>query len=674
MTIRAILLGFLGVFLLCAVTYFNNNILNQTHLVGNHLPLAVYGGLLLFLLLLNPILARFGEKAPLRGKELVLILGMMLVASTIPGSGLMRTFTAVLMLPHHHEKSELGWRTHGVVDMAPEGLLADPGEDGAALNNFVQGMGRGDRSVSFGEIPWEAWSSALIFWVPLIFAMYLLMLGVALVVHRQWSAHEQLPYPLAQFANSLLPVSPGKARGPVFENRLFWLGLGIVLVIHLNNYATVWFPGLVKIPLIFSFTSLFEGLPEVRAEGIGAYQFRLYFSMVAIGYFLAADVGLAIGLAPMIYPFIGAFFTAQGVSLKGGGHQAPERLVVAGAFFGIFLTLLYTGRHYYQAVFRRALGLGGKETMGPEAVWGARLLLGAAAWFTIGLCVAGLDWWLALLLTFIFVVFYTVMGRIIAETGLFFIQPWWLPAAVVVGLLGAQALGPEAVLLLFLVSVILLIDPREAVMPFIVTALKLLDMRKMPLGSSSAALAGALALGLAVAIPVTLYFQYNNGATMTDGWATKAAPSIPFAETMKVTQRLSAQGTLEAAQTAGTWERITSVQADPVLLISFATGLGLTLLFNAGRLRFAKWPLHPIFFIVFCSYAGYMVAFSFLLGWAIKLTVTKYGGEHGYHGLKPLMFGLIGGDLLGGLIPILIGWIYYLNTGVLPKAFSILPT
>ena len=55
MTVRAVLLGLAGAAAVCALTYMNDFILRQTFLVGNYMPISVYGGLLLFLLVVNPV-------------------------------------------------------------------------------------------------------------------------------------------------------------------------------------------------------------------------------------------------------------------------------------------------------------------------------------------------------------------------------------------------------------------------------------------------------------------------------------------------------------------------------------------------------------------------------------------------------------------------------------------
>jgi len=95
--------------------------------------------------------------------------------------------------------------------------------------------------------------------------------------------------------------------------------------------------------------------------------------------------------------------------------------------------------------------------------------------------------------------------------------------------------------------------------------------------------------------------------------------------------------------------------------------------FTAIRLRWPKWPLHPVLFLIWNTYGGRVFAASFLGGWGIKVLVTQYAGASWYQRLKPLMFGLIAGEMLGGLVPIAIGFVYWLATGLPPKVFNILP-
>jgi uncharacterized membrane protein len=64
MTIRAVILGLLGAVLLCSVTFFNDMVMRGTFLVGNFLPITVFGSLALFVMLANPILRLASRSAP----------------------------------------------------------------------------------------------------------------------------------------------------------------------------------------------------------------------------------------------------------------------------------------------------------------------------------------------------------------------------------------------------------------------------------------------------------------------------------------------------------------------------------------------------------------------------------------------------------------------------------
>ena len=67
------------------------------------------------------------------------------------------------------------------------------------------------------------------------------------------------------------------------------------------------------------------------------------------------------------------------------------------------------------------------------------------------------------------------------------------------------------------------------------------------------------------------------------------------------------------------------------------------------------------------------LSFSILVGCLIKVGVTKYGGAKLYQKLKPLMIGVIAGEMMGMVIPIIIGTAYYIITGKPPVEYTILP-
>src|SRR4051812_32789739 len=77
---RGVTLGLVGVVLLCAITPYNNYVMNNNDLVGNALPT----GMLLFtfvvVLLVNAPLHRFAPRRAFSSGELAVAMGMVFVA------------------------------------------------------------------------------------------------------------------------------------------------------------------------------------------------------------------------------------------------------------------------------------------------------------------------------------------------------------------------------------------------------------------------------------------------------------------------------------------------------------------------------------------------------------------------------------------------------------------
>ena len=672
MTWRAVLAGILAGAFVCAFCYFNDAVMHQTMFVGSIMPISAYGGLILFVLLINPLLGRRAFSAG----ELTVALAMTLVMCGIPGAGLLRSGTAAMMMPWHWERSNPGWRAEDIVETAPRQMLASPGDQDDAVNGFVRGLGNGRGIPSLRAVPWRDWARTLAFWLPLALVLWVGLIGLALVVHRQWSEHEHLRYPLAVFSNALLP-EPGKRWAAVFSDRLFWIGAGLVFLIHFNNYLAVWFPQfLVTVPTKIDLTSLLQLSPTYAAGGgWPLLQPQLYFSVLAFAYFLASDVSLAMGIGPFLNPFLVGALASYGLSLQWSGVSTPnvQSFMNFGAYSGLLLTILYTGRHYYSRVFRRAVMIPTAEEQASDAVWGARVFLICVGLFSLSLISVGLDWPLAVLYTGLIFALFLVVGRLVAETGAFLVQAYWYPGVILWGFFGARALGVKSVLIMLLLSSVLIIDPREAMMPFLVNALKLLDLRRQRMGRTATWCVAALLVGLAVAVPATLAFQYDRGVDRDDAFAMVVASQRPFDKAIEVKERLVGQGNLAAAEATTGWKRFAEISPKVPCLIGFAGGLTAVLAFAALRLRWAKWPLHPVLFLVWSTWAGRDMSASFLGGWMLKLLVTRYAGAGWYQRLKPLMFGLIAGELLGGLVPMGIGFVYWLKTGLPPKVFNILP-
>ncbi len=800
MTKRSIIIGIALAVLLASVTFFNDFVMRGTYLVGHFLPVAVFGTLVLFLLMLNPFLARISDRLALSGRELAVIVALVLFVCYLPGRGLMHFFTTALMLPHHFERTSPGWQSEmptlqyrhvqdwqallqelnreaeepalaalqhelitgagtlpaydgytdetvrldllnmlnrviehsplgllagvtdgqslpdhartlqardphllspverqrinravldhlfrgaitpqrlGVIDRAPARMLPDVSTDTSrVLDGFVSGLAQGDDKLSYADVPWRAWIRPLLFWMPLILTVCMMVVGLALVLHRQWVSHEHLPYPTVEFARSLLSTDD-KGWSPTMRSRLFWLGALAVLIIHMNNYACQWWPDvLIPIKTQLQLAPLVKLFPVIERGGAwGFTNPTIFFTALGFAYFLATDVSLSLGLAPFLYCLIVGILAGYGVSV-GGGMLRPslDASFYAGSYFGMFVVLIYIGRHYYASAVRSAFGLQALDRIEGAAVWGVRIFLLMVLAFLFQLHLVGVDWQLSVLYLIGMLVIFTVISRLLAEAGVFFVHAWFSPCAVIWAFMGARAAGANQLLVLAMISGILLIVPREAMMPFVMSGMRLVDHMNVKIGKT--ALWGVVALVLAffVAVPVVLHIQYERGAQLVgDTWTAVMVPKFPYSVNVDMVRRLEAQGTLDESLNASGWERFTHMDVDRTFLIGFACMFALVILFSLLRHRFARWPVHPLIFLVLGTYHSRMLAFSFLLGYFVKSAVTRYGGASLYRKLKPLMIGLIAGELLASVITVLIGAIYYGVKGEPPVPFNLLP-
>jgi hypothetical protein len=680
MTLRALIIGFVSALFIASAGFVNDWVFQLTMIAGNHFPISVFGLTLVVVLTLNPLLHRIRPAWRLGSSELAVIMALMLVACSIPGSGLMRTFAPTLALPVHLNegvnRSAWGarpeWGGHGVLSLAPKQMLVNDGQYDASIGGFVTGK----RGIGLQDVPWDAWAKPLQVWLPLILLIGLSMIAMSLIVHRQWSQRERLRYPIAEVAKAIISQDSG-SFGPMFRNKAFWIGLGAIFVLHLvNGWYQLSAGASIQIPLKFEFGAIGQAFPRFAKAEQAHYLTAptLYPTVVAFAFFLASDVGLSLGLSQWFWVF--AMMAAPSLDIDvsrdwvTGGAPDYQRF---GSYLGIALLLLYMGRRHYWDMLKAALLPWVKSAAEAVSVWACRLLLVALTCIVLILTWLGLDWPLAILFTLLVMMLFLVMARLSAEAGLFFNQPWWHPLGVLFGLLGAAALGPEAVIIMGMIVMVMIIDPRESLMPFVVNGLKICDDMKVRPARVGWSAGVVFALALAVATPTVLWACYNYGAP-EDTWGKDLAKK-PFDQAAKMMSSLAGAGELRSSMEREGIERITNIRPDSRFLWAAPLGLGLVAVVSLMRLRYTWWPLHPILFLVWGTYPMGNFSSSFLLGWLIKALITKLGGGARYRGTIPLMLGIIAGDLLGGLLWMGHGAAYFGLEGSKPPTgfYKILP-
>jgi len=670
MTVRAIFIGLLFGLAIASFGYLNDWVFQQAYVASDLIPVSVYGPLVLGLLLINPLL-RLAGRAQLKGAEWAVIVSLMLMACVIPGPGLMWNFSNSLVMPHHFRTITPGWRDHKLLEYAPPVMLIDPTDDyDKAVAGFKSGL-QGGRVVPVSQVPWGAWTRTLSFWGPLVGLSFVAGICLVLVVHGQWAHRERLRYPVADFASELLRGAGGSSGlATIFRNGRFWIGLAPVLAIMLINGYQKWNTDSIQIPLQVDLTAFGQKWPSLAGveHSYGVLRPTFYFAAVGFAYFVSSNVSFSLGISHLVYAGLFIVLTKSGMEMQtsyfGVGLRSSQ---LFGSYLGVALIIFYIGRRFYLNVLMAAFCMPHRERIARSTTWACRVaLLSAAAMVLMLVFIVHLDWLLAVMFVMLTGLLFLVVTRISVETGLFFIQPSWHAVAVLLGLFGIAAMGPNMLIILALLCVVMTIDPRVCLMPLAATAMRLGESEGIRPRRIAPWMVLAVLLALVVGLFATVYVQYCFGGGDLYNWASSAA-QFPFQMLEKNLAGFQGE--------PGRWYGLQLEHFKPNWDFVYAAGIGLALVWVCSvlRLRLHWWPIHPVLFLVWGTFPLANLAASFLLGWLIKVAITRLGGSQTYRRSKPLFIGMVAGEFLGGIIWAIVGLVYYLVMRVPGEMFRVHP-
>ena len=690
MTIRALLIGLVIGLIIATFGYVNDWVFGLPYVASDLMPASVFGLLVLGLLLVNPLLRRLTRRE-LKGGEWAVIYCLMLAACVIPGPALLWQFHNALVMPASEQRLRPGWRASEhppLLEYVPEIMLVEgasrlgiPGavaeEHDEVVTGFVQGLGKPGQYIPVSQVPWRAWRRPFSFYLPLVMLAFVAMICLVLIVHRQWAYREHLQYPMAEVASQHIHGDPEGYFGPIFRNWLFWCGFLLAFCVLIVNGLAAYYPGSITIPTGVDLSGIAQTWPKItRVQFYGnLLNPRFFFAVVGLAYLISSEVSFSLGISHMAYAALFLALTEFGVDMANdymaGGVMTYQ---LFGSYVGGGLVVLYAGRKFYWAVLKRALGAPSAEPVERHVTWACRiLLLSTAAMIGMLHLLAGLDLLMATLFVMMLGLTFLMVTRINVETGLLFIQPNWQAVAILTGLFGIQALGPNTLIIVGILCVILTIDPRVCLMPLMANAFKVADGQKVRLPRLSVAVGVVLLIALAVAVPFTLYIQYDIGGAQLYGWANTAA-LLPFEMLKRNVDMLSSWDGLDTAGRASAWgglERLTQMESSAKFVWSAGFGLTVILVCTFARLRWAWWPIHPVMFMVWGTIISRWFAASFLAGWLLKATITRFGGSPAYRKSRPFFIGMIAGTMVAGVTWMIVGALYYNRMGIKPPHFLI---
>ena len=581
--------------------------------------------LLLVLIPLGWLSRRLLRNRGLTPQELLVMTAMLLVAAGIPSYGFGLYLMPTLAGPSYYATPENQWR-EGFFQYLPDWIHPDP--DSPAIEWFYESL------PPTAALPWREWLTPLLAWSALAAAFYLAVFCLAAIVRRQWTERENLIYPLVKLPLEM--VMPGR-RGvsPVgfFRDPLMWIGFGIPFLFHNLNAIYFYFHGAPLLSLRQGvFLSAITERPWVYLQS-GYY---IHFAVIGFAYFLTTEISLSIWVFWWLGRFLHVGFDAFG---RRPLYASVEENTFQGAFLVYVLSGIWVARGqlrevWEQVVNPRARPSGGDHEAMPLAMafWG---LVVAGVIVVTWLNLAGMSLLPALALYLFFLVIAWGLGRMVAESGVLFARALHMkPSLIMVPLVGSAAFSPADITILSYVEWVFMFDQRSSIMAQVIQSLKIADEAQINRRRMYRALAIATIIAIPLGLAALLQAIYAAGAINLDPWLFLNAPR----------NNSTRIDTLISNPTG----------VDTTRLIGILAGGAFCAILIHLRQQFLWFPLHPIAYILGDGFQGSLRWLPFLIGWAIKSLVVRYGSIGLYRRLQPMALGLVLGEYTAGALWLLL--------------------
>ncbi len=522
------------------------------------------------------------------------------------------------------------------------------------------------------SVPWAMWWQPLTFWIPLMLVFIVMSASLVRIMHRQWSRHELLTYPLADISDSFLRRFEGRAFPAAFYDKVFWYGFALIGFIYLVNGLQVWFPKMIRIPLEYSHTEMVKEFPFLSrycgGESYAFFRAWIYPFIVCIAVLLPTEISLTCWLG------WGLMVVGTGVYFFVAGEQitlVEVDQIHYGMYVAMLAVILIIGRREYYSIVRRALTFRRTDDEWVRRAANAcRVFILAFIVFAWLLTVLGFDWVIAVVYTGVFSLVILLIARMTAEIG----DPWLMNFMDVTSLmpyrmLGAPTLGPKG-----LVNMAVLRSamdnygfPSNSIAAQETTINKLRE--KHGGWFSKAGFNLVLGIGVCLALAGTIFFSlwdnYSYGVTQKEK-AYGQAELNDISTVLTPILRMKSEGKLARADEAAGLSKLQFFQFESKFWRFFAYGAVLVGVCALLRLRFSWWPFHPLPLLFFNTWAMSRLYMPIFLGWLIKLALLKIWGGKIFARAKPFFIGVIVGQIVVAGVWITVNVIYYLMYNTLP--------
>ncbi len=486
------------------------------------------------------------------------------------------------------------------------------------------------------------WLKPLALWTVFFVVLWFTLLCICTLLRRHWVEDERLAFPLVTVPLYISSLSPERMRPrkTIWHEPLMWAGAGLVTIHFITIMLHAANPGVPTLGPSFNVGQFFTEKP---LDAFARYFLFVHNpSLIGLAYFAPQDLCFSMFFFFFMVKLLIFFYRVTGLNEPSGFPFFWEQ--AAGAFVGIAVYYVWAGREYIARVWRRvALGpnVRGAAPADPDSPFSYRFAaIGAVLGFAF-LCAwyiaAGMTWWVAVVFFALIVLFATIFTRGRAEAGIGSLSsfPFWQASRQMKSFLGSRALAPDNNFknLSLLASLIFLhfADYPET-MTYQIEGMKISN----DAGLRSRQMAGLMILAVAVGVAAMLwvsvnaYYTWGGNSMGLGGGVTQGGYEV------RITQvELNEVGDMmNGNHQAPDWNR------NGYTIAAFA----LTLLLVTIRVRYLRFPLHPLGLVMSLPY-GYAYWGPFLSAWAMKWVILKVGGIRLYNNLVPFFVGMIVGQI-----------------------------
>ncbi|MBW3622614.1 MAG: hypothetical protein KY468_04310 [Armatimonadetes bacterium] len=571
-------------------------------------PIPALAGLLLLVAVNAAARARSGRAVIPPGSALM-VYSFLAVALAILGPGIARFLFSNLSAPLYYatEENRFGELTPHIpgwfVPKSP-----------AIIDGFYEG--------SYRRVPWEAWAMPLGLWLVFFTLLWITLISMMLLVRGQWMENERLSFPQLH-----LPLQIAEAgETGFFRNPIMWAGFGLSAAYDLVNIAHAFVPSVPHLGMAFPLGEAFLDRPWDAIRGLTLH---LRPEMIGLGYLVSLEVSFSVwffSLALMLQGVAGRAY-----ALDRPGFPFPQEQGI-GAYIALALILAWGARQgLLRALHPAHPSLSHEERRHLRTA--AVGLIGGFAGLVLWGRVAGLPVGIGALYFGLILAVALVYARIRAETGVPLIWgfPYGQQYSFILNLAGSHGLtagGPAGLVVLTNLA-FLSRGYFPALAAYPLEAMKLGEITGVSRKRVLTWMFLAVPAGLIVSYVVLLTTYYQKGAANIGLWGTWAAIPL-FRQAV----------TLSQTATPPRWDALS------------ASGVGAAAVYGLTLLRgwWMTCPFHPLGFAMATSY-GNLFWGPFLIVWALKGLILRYGGHRLYVRLIPGFLGLaLGHFFIAGVV------------------------